>query len=126
MTLLPDLKPFLEEQLGDPANMDLSVRNIEVFKQGTGLLARDFTAPYSLHFNVGVQRELPADLFLSADFVLRRSVDQNTGDIDLNRWNSASGPVMPMSNRDFRSPIPACIPITAPIVPIGENGMGIK
>ena len=95
MALLPDLRPFLEEQFGDPTNTDLSIRNIEVFKQGSGLLTRDFSAPYSFHFNVGVQRELPFDLALTVDFVLRRFVDQNTGDIDLNRWNSVSGAVIP-------------------------------
>ncbi len=81
--------------IGDPNNTDLSVRNIEVFKQGTGLLAHDFVTPYSTHFNVGVQREISTDLVLSADFVLRRFVHQDTGGIDVNRWNSAAGPVLP-------------------------------
>jgi hypothetical protein len=70
------------------------VRNIEVFKQGTGVIARDFTAPYSAHVNAGVQRELATNLVLSADFVYRRFVHQNMGDIDLNRWGSAAGPVI--------------------------------
>ncbi len=46
IAFLSDLKPFLQEQFGDPNNTDLSIRNIEVFKQGTGLLAHDFTSPY--------------------------------------------------------------------------------
>jgi hypothetical protein len=92
--ILPDVRSFLEQQLGDPSNTDLSVRNIEVFKQGTGLVARDFTAPYSAHMNAGVQRELATNLVLSADFVYRRFVHQNMGDIDFNRWGSAGGPVI--------------------------------
>ena len=94
LSILPNVRRALIQQFGDPANTDLSVRNIDVFKQGAGIMAGDFVAPYSLHFNVGVQHELAHDLVITADFVLRRSVHQNTGGIDLNRWNSASGPVI--------------------------------
>ena len=47
LQILPDIRSFLEEQLGDPSNTDLSVRNVEIFKQGAGIIARDFTTPYS-------------------------------------------------------------------------------
>lgn len=94
-SILPAIRRTLVQQFGDPSNTDLSIRNIDVFKQGTGIMASDFVAPYSMHFNIGVQRELVRDLVITADFVLRRSVRQNTGNIDLNRWNSASGPVIP-------------------------------
>ena len=95
LSILPNVRRTLVQQFGDPTNTDLSIRNIDVFKQGAGIIASDFVSPYSLHFNVGVQRELARDLVVTADFVLRRSVHQNTGGIDLNRWNSASGPVIP-------------------------------
>lgn len=95
LSILPNVRAGLTQQFGDPNNTDLSTRNIEVFKQGSSLLARDFVAPYSEHFTVGVQRELLHDFVLTADFVLRRFVHQNTGSIDVNRWNSASGPVIP-------------------------------
>ncbi len=95
LSILPDFRRFLESQLGEPGNTDLSIRNIEVFKQGTGLLAHDFTRPYSGHINVGVQRELLPSMVLTADFVYRRFVHQNMGDVDLNRWNSVLGPVIP-------------------------------
>jgi hypothetical protein len=93
-SILPNIRRALVQQFGDPANTDLSVRNIDAFKQGSGIIAGDFVAPYSLHFNLGVQRELARDFVITADFVLRRSVHQNTGSIDLNRWNSAAGPVI--------------------------------
>src|SRR5262249_9795903 len=59
------------------------------------ILAEDFVSPYSVHVNFGIQRELVPDLVLSADFVLKRFVHQNTGAIDFNRWNSTSGSVIP-------------------------------
>ena len=94
LEILPDVKGLLESQLGDPANTDLSVRNIEIFKQGTGLVARDFVSPYSIHFNAGIQREVATHLVVAADYVYRRFVHQNMGDIDLNRWGSIAGPVI--------------------------------
>ena len=93
--ILPNVKALLERQLGDPGNTDLSVRNIDVFKQGSGLIAPDFATPYSVHVNAGVQRELAMRLVATADFVYRRSVRQNMGDVDLNRWLAAQGPVIP-------------------------------
>ena len=93
--ILPNVKALLERQLGDPGNTDLCVRNIDVFKQGSGLIAPDFATPYSVHVNAGVQRELATRLVATADFVYRRSVRQNMGDVDLNRWLAAQGPVIP-------------------------------
>ena len=95
LSILPSVRGVLAQQFGNPNNTNLSIRNIEVFKQGSGVLAQDFVSPYSAHFDVGVQREISPDLVLSADFVLRRFVHQDTGAIDFNRWNSASGPVIP-------------------------------
>jgi hypothetical protein len=95
LSILPSVRGVLAQQFGNPNNIDLSIRNIEIFKQGSGVLAQDFVSPYSAHLNVGVQREISPDLVLSADFVLRRFVHQDTGAIDFNRWNSAAGPVIP-------------------------------
>ena len=67
--ILPNVKALLERQLGDPGNTDLSVRNIDVFKHGVGLMAPDFATPYSIHVNAGVQRELATRLVATADFV---------------------------------------------------------
>lgn len=93
--ILPNVKALLERQLGDPGNTDLSVRNIDIFKQGSGLIAPNFATPYSVHLNAGVQRELATRLVATADFVYRRSVRQNMGDVDLNRWLAVQGPVIP-------------------------------
>ncbi len=93
--ILPNVKALLERQLGDPGNTDLTVRNIDIFKQGSGLMARDFATPYSIHVSAGVQCELATRLVATADFVYRRSVRRNMGDVDLNRWLAAQGPVIP-------------------------------
>lgn len=95
LAILPGVRANLTQQFGNPDNTNLSIRNIEVFKQGSGILAHDFVSPYSVHVNVGIQREISPDLVLSADFVLRRFVHMDTGAIDFNRWNSVSGPVIP-------------------------------
>lgn len=109
LSLLPSIRQTLAQQFGDPNSKDLSVRNIEVFKQGSGILAHDFVSPYSLHVNVGVQREIAPDLVVSGDFVMKRFVHQDTGAIDLNRWNSTSGPVIrPCVGTELSDPKAAC------------------
>ena len=95
LSILPSVRGSLAQQFGNPNNTDLSIRNIDIFKQGSGILAQDYVSPYSAHLNVGVQREISPDLVLTADFVLRRFVHQDTGAIDFNRWNSSRGPVIP-------------------------------
>jgi len=109
VSILPNTRRLLQQQFGDSNNTDLSIRNLELFKQGNGLLAYDFVAPYSEHFNVGIQRELSLDFVLMADLVLRRFIHQNTGDIDLNRWSSSSGPVIPTcSGQQLADPKARC------------------
>ena len=88
LAILPGVRANLAQQFGDPDNTDLAIRNIDVFKQGSGIMAHDFVSPYSVHVNVGIQREISPDLVLTADFVLRRFVHMDTGAIDFNRWNS--------------------------------------
>jgi hypothetical protein len=114
LSILPSVRASLAQQFGNPSNTDLSIRNIEVFKQGSGLLAHDFAAPYSMHFGIGVQREVLPDLIVTADFVLRRFIRVNTGSVDLNRWNSAAGPVIPACSGQ-QALIPAAQCSTGPI-----------
>jgi hypothetical protein len=59
------------------------------------LIPDNFKLPYSEHASIGVQRELRADLVLSADFVFRQYMHQLINDVDLNHYNSAEGPVIP-------------------------------
>ena len=95
MAILPAVRAGLAQALGNTFNTDLSVRNIELAKSGTDLIAGDFTTPYSEHFNIGVQRELTHGFVVSADFVFRQFMHENMDNIDYNRWDSVRGPVMP-------------------------------
>ena len=99
LSILPSVRNDLQQVLGSPGNTDLSVRNLNVFKQQTsvdGLFTQDFTSAYSEHFNLGIQRELKPSLVLSADFVFRQFMHTNMAGIDYNLWNRVGGPVIPI------------------------------
>ena len=89
MPLLPGLRSNLAFRFGDGS--DLSVRGIEVIKQGDQIVDPDSTTGYSIHLNAGVQRELKPNLVLTADYVMRRYLHvgpfQGVFIIDRNRFN---------------------------------------
>jgi hypothetical protein len=89
---LPRLRSDLVARFGD--GNDLSVRGIEVIKQGDQIVAPDSTTAYSIHLNAGVQRELRPNLVLTADYVMRRYLHvgalQGVFIIDRNRFNRPS------------------------------------
>jgi len=92
--LIPQLYAGAQAELGPPGNTSLAIRNINIFKTGTELLAHNFRAPYSEHASVGIQRELRTDFVVSADFVFRQYLHQMIRDTDLNHYYSAAGPVI--------------------------------
>jgi len=96
LSILPAVRNALQRELGNPRNGDLSIRNIEIFKQGSQVSAPDFVTSYSEHFSIGAQRELTPDLALNADFVFRQFIRTDMGAIDYNRWDSIRGPVLPI------------------------------
>jgi hypothetical protein len=60
LSILPSVRAGLTQQFGNPNNTDLSIRNIELFKQGSGVLAQDFVSPYSRTFQCwSTARDLP-------------------------------------------------------------------
>ncbi len=65
---------------------DLSVRNIDISKAGTDLYPHEFPVQKSLHFNLGVQREIRRDLVVTVDFA-RRVFTHVTDQYDYNRYN---------------------------------------
>ncbi len=93
MSILPGLRELLQRHIGEPS-ADLTVRNVDMFKQAQDLIPRDFPMPYGIHLNAGLQRELARDLVLSADFVFRRFVHMPLYNVDYNRWESVRGPVI--------------------------------
>jgi hypothetical protein len=89
LPLLPGLRANLASQFGN--GTDLAVRGIETIKQGDQILDPDATTGYSIQVNAGVQRELRANLVLTADYVMRRYVNvgalQGVFLLDRNRFN---------------------------------------
>jgi hypothetical protein len=104
LEILPAIRADELRRRGDPNNRDFSIRNIEVDKQAGGvtsassaaLWVQDATTPYSLHYSLGLQREIAHNLVLSADFVHRQFVHLNfaSNPQDYNHYNSARGPVI--------------------------------
>jgi hypothetical protein len=93
LRILPGIRADLLAQR-NPNNRDFSVRNIDVDKLGT-VLVQDFTTPYAVHLNLGIQRQLARDLVVSADFVLRQFTHTQITGIDYNHYYSVRGAVIP-------------------------------
>jgi len=93
--LLPLFIAGAEQELGPAGNTDLSVRNIQLFKTGQGLIPDNFKLPYSEHASLGIQREIRSDIVVSADFVYRQYLHQLINNTDLNHFFSVSGPIIP-------------------------------
>jgi hypothetical protein len=72
-------------------------------KQATALGAlypRDFPTTKAHHFNLGIQRELGANLAVQADVVYRKMLNGTPGgffgtSVDYNKFNAIGGPVIP-------------------------------
>jgi hypothetical protein len=60
----------------------------------------DVPSPSALHVNLGFQREITQDFVVSADFAYRRFTHVGIAQPDLNHFNSARGPVIPMCLTD--------------------------
>lgn len=95
MQILPQVKAQAAATLTNPNPNDLSVRNINITKQGTDLFQNSYPASYSRHMSLGLQREIVNNLVVSADFVYRHFYNQEIGAIDYNRFNRLKGPIIP-------------------------------
>ncbi len=89
LPLLPGIRSEISSRLGNGS--DLSVRGVEVIKQGDSIFDPDHTTAYAIHVTAGVQRELLPNLVLTADYVMRRYVHlggfQGVFTLDRNRFN---------------------------------------
>lgn len=95
MQILDQVKATAAAQLTNPNPNDLSVRNINITKQGTDLFQHSYPASYARHMSLGVQRRLAQDLVVTADFAYRHFYNQEIGAIDYNRYNRVQGPIIP-------------------------------
>jgi hypothetical protein len=66
------------------------VTGIEFFKTGTDLLDPGNVSPYTIHYNIGVQRQLPSNMTLQADFVARQARHTPIVNPDYNLFNRAA------------------------------------
>ena len=89
---LPTISSHLSSKLGD--GTDLSVREINVFKQGSYIFEPSQTTPYSIQVNAGFQKEFASNWLLSTDYVMRRylngggiQLSQPQNQFDLNAFN---------------------------------------
>ncbi|MCC7499327.1 MAG: carboxypeptidase regulatory-like domain-containing protein [Bryobacterales bacterium] len=123
MQILPQVQASVQAQLANPNPNDLSVRNINITKQGSDLFQHYYPASYSRHMGIGIQREVVPNLVASADFVYRHFFHQEVGDIDYNLFNSVRGPIIPKcSGAQASNPAANCS--TGPIefrAPIGRT-----
>ncbi len=124
MGILDQVKSKAAATLINPNPNDLSVRNINVTKQGTDLFQHSYPTAYSRHLSIGIQREILHDLVVTADFVDRHGFHQEIGDIDYNRWYRVSGPVIPRCTSAAQAADPRANCSTGPIefrVPAGRS-----
>jgi hypothetical protein len=66
---------------------NLSVRNIQIGKTAADLYPLEYPVQHALHMSLGVQRELPGNMMLSAELVRRNFDDTLLGSLDWNRFN---------------------------------------
>jgi hypothetical protein len=89
LPLLASIRSEISSKLGNGS--DLSMRGVEVIKQGDSIFDPDHTTAYAIHITAGVQRQLLPNLVLSADYVMRRYVHvggfQGVFILDRNRFN---------------------------------------
>ena len=95
MNILPRIRANSEAATANPNPNDLSVRNINISKQGTDLYPYRYSPPYSRHLTIGVQREIRKSLVVTADFVYRHAFREDIGALDYNRFFRVAGPVIP-------------------------------
>ncbi len=95
MRILPQVKAQAAATPTNPNPNDLTLRNINVTKQGTDLFQNSDPASYARRMPLGAQRGIVIDLAVTADFVYRHFYNQEIRAIDCNRFNRARGPAIP-------------------------------
>jgi hypothetical protein len=115
LQILPVIRGDLAQLRGDPNNRDFSVTNIEVDKQGS-VAAPYFPSVSATHYSMGIQGEVARDFVVGADFVLRqfRHIGTPPGQLDVNHFSSARGPVLPLCTDPQRTD-PAALCSLGPI-----------
>jgi len=66
-----------------------------VFKTGSDLFVTDFVPPQAQHLSLGVQRQVTPGVAVTADFAFRHFIHEMLRGVDVNHYNSVSGPAIP-------------------------------
>jgi hypothetical protein len=107
----------------NPNNVDLSVRNIDLFKTAEDLFPRDFRAASAQHLSLGARRQFSPDLTAGVDLVFRHSIHEMLRGMDLNHYNSVAGPVIPKCSA-ATAQAPGILCSNGPIQGIVSGGNG--
>lgn len=107
MSILPRVRATAEAAVANPNPNDLSVRNINLSKQGTDIYPYRYGPGYARHLTLGIQRELRKDLVLTADYVYKHSFREDLGSLDYNRFFRTAGPVIPRCTSTAQANDPA-------------------
>ena len=92
LNILPQVRADIE---ANALNCDLPT-SVECFGTVSGpLFSSDFEVPYSIQYALGVQRELPWNMLLRADFNYRKGVHEFLT-YDVNQGDSITGPINPL------------------------------
>ena len=114
LACLPGIRAELVQNL---ENADRSIQSLQLTKQAGPLTLNPVDVPSSsaLHVNLGFQREIARDLVVTADFAYRRFTHMGLSQADLNHFNSARGPVIPMCLTEAERNDPHALCSTGPI-----------
>ena len=92
---MPVFRGPLEAQMAkNQLNEDLSFTNLDAARGGASILDPFLTTPYSMHYSLGVQRELPGRILLAVDGEFKQSVHEIFS-ADYNKNNHVGGNVDP-------------------------------
>ena len=78
-----------------PTSGPYSVSGLDVAKSSVEIAAPNFQIMRSYQTSLGVQRDLGHDMVLKVDWARRQFENVDLGELDLNRFNRPSGPVIP-------------------------------
>ncbi|MBI3694217.1 MAG: hypothetical protein HY238_05180 [Acidobacteria bacterium] len=95
LRFLPSIRGAVEQQFVKyKGNEDLSFTNLDANRTASGILDPDLTTPYSMHYTLGVQRELPYGILLSADGEFKQTIHEIFS-ADYNKFRRVAGVVDP-------------------------------
>lgn len=115
MAILPQIRATAEAAVVNPNPNDLSVRNINLSKQGTDIFPYRYGPGYSRHITLGVQSEVRKDLVVNADLVYRHGFREDLGALDYNRFFRVAGSVIPRCASAAQAASPTANCSTGPI-----------